>query len=441
MRPYSAYKESGVPWLGKVPESWKQMRLRDAVEGCLNGIWGEEPSETDDDTPVVRVADFDRQARLALDHPTIRSIPRDQRNGRELFPGDLLIEKSGGGDLQPVGMVVQFQGASGAVSSNFVARMRPRDGIHSRFLVYVHAHFYTAGVSLLSVKQSTGIQNLDGTAYLSERCFLPSFVEQEAIANYLDSETARIDALIAEKGQLIELLREYRRTVISDTVTRGLNHSAPMKPSRVPWLGEIPVHWEACGLTKKLDSIVDYRGRTPTKTDTGVFLVTAKNIGDGRIDYDASQEFIAEDEYDEVMRRGLPAIGDVLFTTEAPLGEVANVDRENIALAQRIIKFRGKDCVLDNYFLKYWLMSKFMQDTLWSWSSGSTAEGIKASRLVRLPLVLPPFDEQQDIVRHIDTEVDHLDALATHVQHEMGLLRELRSSTITDAVLGRFRVA
>ena len=113
-----------------------------------------------------------------------------------------------------------------------------------------------------------------------------------------------------------------------------------MKDSGVEWIGKIPKDWEIVPLTKQLDSIVDYRGKTPEKTEEGTFLVTAKNIKDGKICYELSKEYVREADYEEIMHRGIPQIGDILFTTEAPLGQVANVDRTDIALAQRIIKFR-----------------------------------------------------------------------------------------------------
>ena len=108
-------------------------------------------------------------------------------------------------------------------------------------------------------------------------------------------------------------------------------------------VGIIPEDWEVVKI-KEATSYVDYRGKTPTKTDNGVFLVTAKNIKQGFIDYQASLEFVSETEYHEIMRRGMPKIGDILITTEAPLGNVAQIDKENIALAQRVIKFRFNLC-------------------------------------------------------------------------------------------------
>lgn len=153
--------------------------------------------------------------------------------------------------------------------------------------------------------------------------------------------------------------------------------------------------WES----KQLDEVtnyVDYRGKTPTKSENGVFLVTAKNIKKGYIDYSASQEFISNESYDEAMRRGLPKIGDVLLTTEAPLGNVAQIDREDIALAQRVIKFRGTD-KLNNTYLKYYFLSERFQNKLFSKAIGTTVLGIQGKVLHKMPVIFPSKEEQEKI--------------------------------------------
>src|SRR6476660_2196770 len=115
---------------------------------------------------------------------------------------------------------------------------------------------------------------------------------------------------------------------------------------------------------RDITDYVDYRGKTPQKTEEGVYLVTAKNIKQGYIDYELSKEYILESDYESVMRRGKPKIGDVLITTEAPLGNVASIDREDIALAQRVIKLRGKKEIMSNFFLKHRLISPQFQQTI-----------------------------------------------------------------------------
>ena len=134
-----------------------------------------------------------------------------------------------------------------------------------------------------------------------------------------------------------------------------LPDQSSQKNTDVYWIGQIPKNWEIHRLKRMVGPIIDYRGATPEKVDDGVFLITAKNIKNGIINYSLSQEYVKPEDYSLIMRRGLPQMGDVLFTTEAPLGEVANIDNENIALAQRVIKFRGKSDKLNNYFLRYWM--------------------------------------------------------------------------------------
>ena len=167
-------------------------------------------------------------------------------------------------------------------------------------------------------------------------------------------------------------------------------------------LGLIPEDWEV----KKISEVteyVDYRGKTPKKTDSGILLLTARNIKQGYIDYNVSKEYISEDDYANVMSRGLPEIGDVLVTTEAPMGNVAQINRLDVALAQRIIKFRAKSKVITNDYLKYYLLSEKFQRILDEKSTGGTVKGIKGSTLHKMVLISPSLQEQKAIADCLST--------------------------------------
>ena len=144
-----------------------------------------------------------------------------------------MLEKSGGGEQQLVGAVVEFDQPFPAVSSNFIARMVVREEMDSRFLVYIHAHLYAGRVNFRSIKQTTGIQNLDGQAYLDEEIAYPPLEEQRGIARFLDFKTAQIDALIAKKNLLLEKLSDKRTALISHAVTQGIEPSVPMRSSGI----------------------------------------------------------------------------------------------------------------------------------------------------------------------------------------------------------------
>ena len=156
-----------------------------------------------------------------------------------------------------------------------------------------------------------------------------------------------------------------------------------------------------------MDAIIDYRGKTPKKVDNGIPLITAKIIKNGRIQ--EVNEFISINDYDDWMVRGLPLEGDVVLTTEAPLGEVAQLDSRKVALAQRVITLRGKKGILENDYLLYLLQSSFVQNQLDGRASGSTVTGIKQSELREIILRLPPVSLQKSIshqLKCLDKKID-----------------------------------
>lgn len=225
---------------------------------------------------------------------------------------------------------------------------------------------------------------------------LPSIEEQIKIGEYFDS----LDYLITLHQRKCEQTKKLKKYM--------LQKMFPQNGAKVPEIrfDGFTYDWEQRKLIDVCD-YVDYRGKTPTKTDSGVFLVTAKNVKDGYIDYGASQEYISEDDYEEVMHRGKPEIGDVLITTEAPCGNVAQVNRADIALAQRIIKYRGQSNIVDNTYLKYYLLSPEFQDILNAKSSGGTVKGIKGSILHQQEIKYPKYEEQFKIGSYFNN-LDHL---------------------------------
>jgi type I restriction enzyme S subunit len=436
MKPYASYKPSGVPWLGDVPSDWAVEKLKFFAKFVGGGTPSkDEPIYWGGEIPWVSPKDMKRPfIRETEDYITSEGLGNSPC---ALIPPCSVLTVVRSGILQHT-IPVAINTVPVTLNQDMKALI-PDDRMDSRYLAY-QIEGCQKELREEWVKQGATVESIEHQRMVDSRLAVPSPDEQQAIADYLDAEIARIDTLIHEKDELIGLLREWRQSVIAEAVTKGLDKTVATKPSGLPWLGDIPSHWDAMGMTKKIASIVDYRGKTPEKVDQGVFLVTAKNIREGFIDYEVSQEFVSVDDYEEVMRRGKPDIGDVLFTTEAPLGNVALVNRTDIALAQRVIKFKGIPQTLDNSFLMYWLLSRYMQEQLSSWSSGSTAEGIKSGRLVRLPLALPPFGEQQAIADYLDTETTKIDDLIAHTHDEITLLKELRAATIADAVLGRIDV-
>jgi type I restriction enzyme, S subunit len=438
---YSAYVDTGIPWLGMAPQAWTLQRIKDSVAHTKNGVWGDEPLHNVDDIWCVRVADFDRR-RLSVssNDPTFRNVQQTERRGRILQRGDLLLEKSGGGETSPVGFVVLFDEDESAVCSNFVAGVRLKADQDSKFWLYFHSFMYLSRVNQRSIKQTSGIQNLDQASYFDEVVAAPPVDEQRSIAEYLDRETGKIDELIAKQEQLVICIAKRKSAAIDATVTTGLNRPTRRKPAGLPWVEELPHDWKVVPFTRITKGRVDYRGATPTKTDAGVQLITARNIKPGKIDYETSEEFVAADEYEQIMRRGRPQIGDVLLTMEAPLGNIALVDRVDVAFAQRLVKFRLDESIADARFVCFAMNSLYFQHELQSRGTGSTAIGLKASKLVDLRFLLPPLSEQRSIAEYLENQTTKFDVLANSTNKAIELLLERRAALIAAAVTGKIDV-
>jgi type I restriction enzyme S subunit len=218
-----ALKSSGALWFDAVPNHWAVDRMKWSTDIVKGGTWGEDPRQDEFDIPCVRVADFDRNRLVVdLEDPTIRNIPSNERTARMLMSGDLVLEKSGGGENNPVGCVVMYENTSPAVCSNFTARIQSAKTMCSSYWRYVHAAAYSVRFNVRSIKQTSGIQNLDIAAYFDELVPFPPPEEQVRIAAFLEAATSEIDNVLAKQAQLSFLLQEKRKALVSAVVTGKL---------------------------------------------------------------------------------------------------------------------------------------------------------------------------------------------------------------------------
>lgn len=416
-------------------EEQQDQRLKWVFSSCRNGAWGAEP-DGESDVVCIRAADFDgRLGRLNGGERTVRSIDPDTYEKLALQVGDIILEKSGGGEKQLVGRAVLFEGVEPSITSNFLARCRPASGMESAFINYLLLAIYNARGTFPHLKQSTGIQNLDLGSFLDIRVHIPSLDTQQRIARFLDEKTARIDGLIEKKRALLDQLAEKRQVLISRAVTKGLNPDAPMKPSGIDWLGDIPKHWEVKRLSFIAD-VIDCKHRTPEYIEDGVPLVSTSEIKPFAIDYSTKRR-VSDEEF-ELMSEGgrAPIPGDVIYSRNASVGSAALVrDDRALCLGQDLCIIRPRHS--NSEFMEYFLNSGACLEQLSRALVGATFKRVNVDVIKKYFSLQPSADEQLEIGSWLNAQLRAELKNAETVSRSLELLAEYRVATITAAVTGQ----
>lgn len=418
-----------MEWIGEIPEEWNAYRLKNSIKSCKTGIWGDEPEGNSNDISCIRVTDFNRvNMEVSIDNLTLRSLPKNKQKEYLLKKGDLLIEKSGGGEKQPVGFVVAYNHDLPAIYSNFIARMELDSNIaHPGFFKYVHAAMYSIRLNTRSIKQTTGIQNLDTGYYFNEIVPYPPVEEQNKICAFLDQKTGEIDSLIANKEKLIQLLQEKRQAIITEAVTKGLDPNVPMKDSGVEWIGEIPEGWSITKI-KYICSESAVYGLNETADnyeDDGVRLIRTTDINEfGNLDDKINGVFISE----EKAKGYILKTGDILLSRSGSVGLSLYFDEKKYgkcSYASYLVKFRTNRFNCPRY-----------QTALVS----STISNFNGQKYANIKLPLPGYFEQTAIANFLDQKTAEIDNLIADIQTQIAKLKEYRQSIIYEAVTGKIDV-
>lgn len=437
---YGEYRDSGVDWLRWVPTHW-------AVEPLKHGFVivggstpkSDEASYWDGNVVWVSPADLSRLPSLYISD-SARKITQEGLNscGTTLVPSGSIVLST----RAPIGSLAI---ATTALCTNQGCKsLVPRGGANSLYFAYV---LLSATIPLNLRGKGTTFLELSADELAAFRVPMPSSNEQAAIATFLDRETAKIDALIAEQEKLIALLAEKRQATISHAVTKGLNPNAPMKDSGVAWLGEVPEHWDVMPLRRKVVRLE--QGWSPNAASEpclaggwGVLKISA--IKAGRFVEQENKALLKETEPDESI---CVQPGDLLITranTTDLVGDCCVVPSNanpRLMLSDLIYRLRlSTDC--SSQFFSYVLRSDFGRAQIKSDARGSSMTMAKISQghIASWLVPLPSLNEQIAIVAFLDTEAVKLDALCVEANRTVALLKERRSALITAAVTGQIDV-
>ena len=436
-----------VEWLKEVPQGWKEIRLKNVIKSKKGGIWGEEPSGLiGEDIVCVRVADFNRvNCTVNESSFTFRKVPDSHRRGRVLNKGDLLLEKSGGGDKQLVGQVVLFDLDVAAVCSNFISRLEVDRGLAtSRFLNYVFNSIYGMKINGRSINQTTGIQNLNESSYLNEVCVFPPLDTQRQIAAFLDRKTLAIDALIDKKQRMIALLEE-RSALINHVVTKGLNPDAPMKDSGIPWIGMIPEKWQCLRIAQIASKITNgYVG--PTRgiyRPEGVNYIQSLHIKKGKIVFNEhkSKYFVSKD-WSEAHGKSVLNAEDVLLVQTGDIGQVSVVGKEYAGSnCHALIILSPKPEVGFGDFISWCLKSHYGYNSLKLIQTGALHPHLNCGLVREIYLPMPDVETQGIISELLHAECGDMQRAKALLLLQIDKLKEYRQALITAAVTGKLDVS
>jgi type I restriction enzyme S subunit len=401
----------------------EEKRLKRLFVSAVGGSWGTEPGGGDLDALCIRGTDFDTaRLRVETSRAPTRGFTSDDIRSRGAVSGDLIIEKSGGGEQQPVGRAVLWDGADLVMPTNFAARLRVNAQTDARFATYLLASMWSDGRTRAAIKQTTGIQNLDLAALLDQRVSCPPLPLQRAIADYLDRETARIDALIGAKQRIVELLKERFVRFVQSLV----DPNAPSAQGRL-----IPLKY----MTKIERGVFSHRPRNdPAFYDGSHPFIQTGDVARAR-KYVESWTQTLNDRGLAVSRK-FPA-GTLTMVIAANIGDVGITTFE-ACFPDSVVGIKTNASILDSNYLYFGLLAA--KERLVEMAPVTTQANLNVERIGSLVIRCPSLADQHMIANRFDDELQRVDLVVGREERSIELLRERRQALITGAVTGQLDI-
>lgn len=445
---YAAYKASGVEWLPEIPAHWNLLSFRRGIAFLTdfeaNGSFADTKENVSLDVAdpfawYVRATDLENNRRGMVEgNRFCDKATYDYLQKTRLYGGELLIAKRG--EIGKLYLMPETDIPATLAPNLYLVRLN--DYLFPPFAYLWFSSNY-GNPQLVLADKSTTIGALYKDDIKSCLCLFPPFEEQRAIATFLDFETNRIDVLIAKQEQMITLLHEKRKALISHAVTRGLNPDAPLKDSGLDWLGMVPNHWTVKRLkfcTKRM--IAGPFGSSLTKdmyTGKGFKVYGQEQVIPNN--FSIGDYYISPVQYAEMAQYAV-APGNVLISCVGSFGKVAVVpdEAEPGIINPRLVMLEPDRSQVIPQYLGFVLKSKIAADQLDQASRGGTMGVINLALLSEVIIPFPPLNEQQDVLTNTQDEIIKIDTLIDKAQIAIDLLKEHRTSLISAAVTGKIDV-
>lgn len=424
---YPNYKNSGVEWLGVIPEHWQQKPIWSLFSRVKRVNHPNEPLlSVYRDYGVIPKASRDDNHNRASEDLTPYQLVR---------PNDLVINK-----MKAWQGSIAISEHQGIVSPAYYV-YEPKQLYCSKYIHFlIRSTYFIQSYKNFSKGIRVNQWDLEHDAFTHINLLLPPLSEQNKIVSFLDTETLRIDHLIAKQEKLIEKLEEHRKSIISHAVTKGLDPNVAMRDSGIEWLGEVPEHWSVSKLRYYLDGIKDGTHGSHISVEHGKLLLSGKNIKNGKLVINENERRIRLDDHEKITANGFPKKDDLLISVVGTIGQSCIYELEEPISFQRSVCFLRPNAKLKAIFLQKLLESNLVQNQLIMLTNKATVGGVYMGDLVELIIPIIPVDEQSQIANFLDSESSRINILITKQKELIEKLKEYRTSIISHAVTGKIDV-
>jgi type I restriction enzyme S subunit len=436
---YDAYKDSGVEWLGEVPEHWEISKLSQAFNQIGSGTTPKSGADIyyeDGTTNWINTGDLNDGILYSCKKKVTDKALNDY--SLTIYPAGSIIIAMYGATIGKVS-VSMIDGCT----NQACCVLNKSKVINIKFLFY---WFLSTRDYIISLSYGGGQPNISQDTIKSLRLILPLIEEQKAIAAYLDTKTARIDRKIDLLTQKATQYGKLKQSLISETVTHGLDKTVAMKDSGVEWIGKVPEHWDVRHFKQfsTMKGRIGWQGLKHSEfIDEGPFLITGMNFKGGKINWNDVYH-INEERYNQAPEIQLKD-HDLLMTKDGTIGKLLYVENipapSKASLNSHLLVLRPIKKSFHPKYMYYQLDSTTFKHYTEIVKAGTTFFGISQAAVGRYIAILPPFFEQQAIADYLDTRTAYIDNIVETINTQIEKLKELRKTLINDVVTGKIKVA
>lgn len=436
VRKYDTYKDSGIEWIGKIPQNWNIRKLFGLLKSIGSGTTPKgNDSYYDGDIPWLNTGDL-TDSYVNIIGKTVTDIAMTECSALKLFDKNSVVIAMYGATIGKLG-IITFP----TTTNQACCVMSCSKSLYNKYLFYV---LYSARDYILTLSYGAGQPNISQETMKSFKLCCPDVVEQQKIADYLDKKCGEIDRVIETEKLVIEKLKEYKQSIITEAVTKGLDKSVPLKDSGIEWIGKIPQHWHRTKLKRVLSTpIADGPHETPELLDNGIPFLSAEAVKNNKLNFNFKRGFISREEHIRFCKKCKPQLNDIfMIKSGATTGNVAIVETEDeFSVWSPLALIRvNANTIFYKYMFYYLQSNNFRRQVELFWSYG-TQQNIGMDVLGNLYVAYSNrIEEQQQIAEYLDKKCSEIDKAIANKEQVIEKFTEYKKSLIYECVTGKRKV-